>query len=157
MLLGLCPPHLPGSSSPGPNSDTRADDPRRALTLEAYGEALEAKRKHEDAGVAFLAAGLPEKALQAYRAAGQWRVALMLAKRQQYSEAEVQRLAVQISEELAVSGQPAEGAHVLLQYLNDIDNACSMLTQAKCVHKNYQFVPCHICCIYRPNPLTNGS
>ena len=132
MLLGLCPP---------PHNASRAafeggDDPRRSLVLEAYGGTLEAERKHEDAGVAYLAAGRLEKALQAYRSAGQWRVAMMLTRRLKYSEADIQRLAVQISEELAVSGQPAEGAQVLLEYLQDVDNAVSLMTQAKYVQQH---------------------
>lgn len=33
----------------------------------------------EDAGLAYIAAGLPERAIEAYCAAGQWRMALALA------------------------------------------------------------------------------
>lgn len=35
--------------------------------LDAYGDSLEAERKHEDAGVAFLAAGQLTKAMHSYR------------------------------------------------------------------------------------------
>lgn len=43
------------------------DDAARLLVLDAYGEVLESQAKHEDAGLAFIAAGKPEKALRAYR------------------------------------------------------------------------------------------
>ena len=33
----------------------------------------------EDAGLAYVAAGLPERAIEAYMVAGQWRMALALA------------------------------------------------------------------------------
>ena len=55
----------------------------------------------------------------------------ILARRLKYNEAEVQKLAIQVSDELASSGLPAEGAAVLLQYLQDVDNAVSLLAQAK--------------------------
>ena len=35
--------------------------------MDAYGDALEAERKHEDAGVAYLAAGQLAKAMGSYR------------------------------------------------------------------------------------------
>ena len=69
--------------------------------------------------------------LSLVRAASQWRMVFVLARRLQYSELELQRLAVQVSDELASAGQPAAGAAVLLLYLQDVDNAVVMLTQAK--------------------------
>lgn len=126
-LLSLCSP----------------EDPRRLQVLDAYGDSLEADRKHEDAGVAYLAAGQAAKALQSYRAASQWRMVFVLARRLQYSEQEIQLLAVQVSDELASMGQPAAGASVLLMYLQDVDNAVSLLTQAKewrdALHTAYQY------------------
>ena len=56
----------------------------------------------------------------------------VLARRLQYSDADVRRLAVQVSDELACSGQPAAGATVLLLYMRDVDNAVSLLVQARC-------------------------
>ena len=54
-------------------------DPRRARVLGAAGAALAVRSLAEDAALAFLAAGQPERALGQYRAAGQWRMALALA------------------------------------------------------------------------------
>ncbi|GAX74696.1 hypothetical protein CEUSTIGMA_g2144.t1 [Chlamydomonas eustigma] len=132
-------------SAPSATTGVRGDagmEERRAQTLLAYGVALEEERKYEDAGVAYMAAGEVSKALQAYRSASQWRMVFVLARRLDYSEPEMQKLAVQVSDELASSGQPAAGAQVLLQYLGDVDNAVSLFTQARewreALHTAYQ-------------------
>ena len=51
----------------------------RREALAAYAEELERKNMDEDAGLAYVAAGLPERAIEAYMVAGQWRMALALA------------------------------------------------------------------------------
>ncbi len=132
-----------GHAKSSPTEDTGDGDAEaavqrqqlRARVLDAYGEALAAERKHEDAAVTFMAAGQLDKAMQAYRSSGQWRMLFVLARQQGLGDAEVKKLAVQVSEELASSGQPAEGAAVLLLHLGDVDNAVSMLTQAKCARE----------------------
>ena len=70
MLLGLCPAPPPQGDSSASSADgagVGGGGSHRAQVLDAYGEALEGEHKHEDAGVAFLAAGQLAKALQAYR------------------------------------------------------------------------------------------
>ena len=54
-------------------------DPRRTQVMEAYGEQLADRNLAEDSAVAFLAAGVLERSLQQYKAAGQWQMALCLA------------------------------------------------------------------------------
>ena len=57
-----------------------ADTPQqRAAVLAALGEALSARSMHEDAGVAFAAAGRLEAALASYRSAGAWQMAMAVA------------------------------------------------------------------------------
>jgi hypothetical protein len=57
-----------------------ADAPqRRAAALAALGEALSARSMHEDAGVAFAAAGQLDAALESYRSAGAWQMAMAVA------------------------------------------------------------------------------
>lgn len=51
----------------------------RIETLGALGEALSLRSLHEDAAVAYAAAGRLEDALQSYRAAGSFQMALALA------------------------------------------------------------------------------
>ena len=62
-LLALCP-------EPGE---------RRNTVLRALAAALSGRSMHEDAGLALLAAADLPRALDAYRAAGQWRMVLALA------------------------------------------------------------------------------
>ena len=57
-----------------------ADAPQqRAAALAALGEALSQRSMHEDAGVAFAAAGQLEAALASYRSASAWQMAMALA------------------------------------------------------------------------------
>lgn len=51
--------------------------------MEAYGEELERRNMDEDAGLVFMAAGMPERAIEAYVVAGQWRMAMALAGAQE--------------------------------------------------------------------------
>ena len=127
LLLGLCTP----GSSPSAASPSSQDEARRKQVLDAYGSQLELEKKFEDAAVAFLAADKPERALGAYRSAGQWRMVFVLARRLGTSKVELRRMAVQVSDELVSSGQPKEGAWVLLHHLGDVDNAVSLLADAK--------------------------
>ena len=60
-------------------SELNRQDPRRTQVMEAYGEQLADRNLAEDSAVAFLAAGVLEKSLQQYKAAGRWQMALCLA------------------------------------------------------------------------------
>ncbi len=51
----------------------------RSRLCEAYGDALQDRGLHEDAGVAYIAAAQLTKALHAYRVAGRWRMVFALA------------------------------------------------------------------------------
>lgn len=57
----------------------KGDDAQRVAVLSALGGSLSLRNMHEDAGVAFVAAGKLEAALECYRAAGAWQMALALA------------------------------------------------------------------------------
>lgn len=52
---------------------------QKAAVLTALGQSLSARNLHEDAGVAFVAAGRLEAALNSYRAGGAFQMALALA------------------------------------------------------------------------------
>ena len=60
-------------------SELDGQDPRRTQVMEAYGEQLADRNLAEDSAVAFLAAGVLQKSLQQYKAAGRWQMALCLA------------------------------------------------------------------------------
>lgn len=62
-----------------PSLDLPDDQEQRRTVLRAYAEALETRGLYEDAGLAFVTAGLTHEALAAYRGGLHWRPALTLA------------------------------------------------------------------------------
>lgn len=62
--------------------------------------------------MAYVAAGQQEKALRAYRMAGQWPMVFAMAGRLGYTDMAVKRLAHEVAEELISSAQAAEAAQV---------------------------------------------
>ena len=108
-----------------------AANARLAAALRAHAEALAAARRHEDAAVALLAAGDADAALAAYSDGGHWRMALALAGRLGWPQERVQSLAADLAASLQSSGQGADAARVLLDYLGDADGAVAALAGAK--------------------------
>ena len=102
----------------------------RAQVHNAAGEELDTRGKHEDAALAFIAAGELEKALRAYRLAGQWRQALGLAVRLGRSKEQVTAMAARLAADLADSHRQGEAAIVTLEYLGDVSNAVSLFAEA---------------------------
>ena len=95
----------------------------------AAGEELEQRGKHEDAALAFIAAGDLEKALRAYRLGGQWRQALGLAARLGRDPEKIQAMAARLASDLADLHNYAHSAQILLEYLNDVPGAVAALTE----------------------------
>ena len=108
---------------------TRDNHELRALVHLAAGEELEGRGKHEDAALAFVAAGDLEKALRAYRLAGQWRQALGLAARLGRDSEKILSLSTRLAADLADSMRYTEAAAVTLEYLNDISGAVALLCE----------------------------
>jgi len=114
-------------------ASTPAGDLQRRLqrALSAHAAALQSQRRYEDAAVAYLAANAPDLALHAYLEGGHWRMALALAGRFDWSKARVQGLARELASTLLSSGQAADAAKVLREYLGDVDGAVGALVAAK--------------------------
>jgi hypothetical protein len=104
---------------------------RLAAALAAHAAALRASRRYEDAAVAFLAAGAPGDALAAYSEGGHWKMALALAGRLGWGAPRVQGLARELAGALAASGQGADAAAVLREYVRDVDGAVAALAGAR--------------------------
>lgn len=102
----------------------------RAQVHSAAGEELDSRGKHVDAALAFVAAGDLEKALRAYRLAGQWRQALGLAVRLGRTQEQITAMATRLAADLAESHRQSEAAIVTLEYLNDVPSAVSLLAEA---------------------------
>jgi elongator complex protein 1 len=107
----------------------------------AAGEELEQRGKHEDAALAFIAAGDLEKALRAYRLGGQWRQALGLAARLGREPEKIQAMAARLASDLADLHNYAHAAQILIEYCNDIPGAISSLAEGgewtECVRVAY--------------------
>lgn len=109
----------------------KGDDAQRAAVLSALGESLSLRNMHEDAGVAFAAAGKLESALKCYRAAGAWQMALALAGRLGWDADSQKGLAADMADELGATGRPADAAVLLADYLGDVEGAVGRLLQAQ--------------------------
>ena len=138
QLLALCQ-EAEGAAAPPPQQQQQQQDgaeQQRALgalrlrAMEAYAESLEGRNLPEDAALAFLAAGQADRAVAAYLAAGEWRMALALAGRAGWGPARVRQLAEQAVAELQHLARPAEAAAVAERYLGDVDSAVALLSGA---------------------------
>ncbi|CAK0773220.1 hypothetical protein CVIRNUC_004042 [Coccomyxa viridis] len=111
-------------------SELDGQDPRRTQVMEAYGEQLADRNLAEDSAVAFLAAGVLQKSLQQYKAAGRWQMALCLAGRLGWSEDERMQLAAELVEGLNAMGRLRDAAVVSLEHLNSPDAAVQLFCSA---------------------------
>ncbi|KAK9859824.1 hypothetical protein WJX84_001803 [Apatococcus fuscideae] len=107
------------------------DESQWKQVAEVYAATLSKRNMHEDAAVAYLAAKLPEQALGSYRAAGEWRMAFMLAGRLRWDEGRTHKMAEEMVAGLSSLGQLASAAALAMQHLNDVDGAVSLLAQAR--------------------------
>ncbi|KAA6419594.1 MAG: elongator complex 1-like [Trebouxia sp. A1-2] len=103
----------------------------RKAVLGVYGEVLSQRNMQEDSALAFTAAQDLPRALEAYKVAGHWQMALTLAGRLGWQEAQVKRLAAELVDGLSSLGNLAGAAAVAVHYLADLDNGVTLLTQAR--------------------------
>lgn len=108
-------------------------DEQKRATYMVYGQVLESRNKHEDAALAYLAAGLETEAQRAYRAAGQWRMTLALAGKAAGEDCQdaIQSLAAELAVELREMQRHAESGRLLIELLRDIDEGVSLLAEAR--------------------------
>ncbi|KAK9808650.1 hypothetical protein WJX72_001296 [[Myrmecia] bisecta] len=108
-----------------------SDPAKRRVVLGVQAEVLAECSRHEDAALAYLAAGRHDQALEQYRAAGQWRMVFSLAGRLGWEEVALRHKASEMVEGLAGMGRLADAAAVALDYLADVEAGVSLLTQAR--------------------------
>ncbi|KAK4393284.1 Elongator complex protein 1 [Sesamum angolense] len=72
-----------------------------------------------------------KKALKAYRACGNWMGVLTVAGLINLGKDDLLQLARELSEELQALGKPGDAAKILLEYCGDVDNAISLLVDAR--------------------------
>eukprot|EP00873_Tetraselmis_striata_P004301 jgi/Tetstr1/424565/TSEL_015091.t1 len=108
----------------------KSDTARHAAVMAAYAGMLTMRGMHEDAALAWLAAGQREPALVAYQEAGEWRQALALAHGLGWSTERIKKLAANMAEDMRGHMTPVQAATLHLEYLRDVDGAVALLAQA---------------------------
>ncbi|KAL0343709.1 UNVERIFIED_CONTAM: Elongator complex protein 1 [Sesamum angustifolium] len=104
---------------------------KKQQVLEAWGDHLNATKCFEDAATTYLCCFCLEKALKAYRACGNWMGVLTVAGLIKLGKDDLLQLARELSEELQALGKPGDAAKILLEYCGDVDNAISLLVDAR--------------------------
>ncbi|XP_022938580.1 elongator complex protein 1 [Cucurbita moschata] len=107
------------------------DDAKKKLVLEAWGDYLSDEKSFEDAAETYLCCFNLEKALQSYRASGNWRQVFIVAGLLKMREDEILQLAHELCEELQALGKPGEAATIALEYCRDINRGMGLLISAR--------------------------
>ncbi|GMH34369.1 hypothetical protein BSKO_02203 [Bryopsis sp. KO-2023] len=119
------------------------DEVKRKVVLGASAEWLLEKNMCDDAGAAFLAAGKTKEAQHAYKKGCHWEMCLALTGKLGMDQNEVQDIAVDLFEELKTDRRLNEAARLAVEYLEDVDEAIVLLTDARswreAVRVSYRF------------------
>lgn len=108
-----------------------SDQVKRSQILEAWGDHLHDEKRYEDAATTFLCCSSLQKALDAYRACGDWRGVLTVAGLLQIRNDEILQLANDICDELQALGKPSEAAKVALEYCLDVSTGVGYYVTAR--------------------------
>lgn len=96
----------------------------------AIGEDLESRNRHEDAALAFVAAGEGERALRGYRLAGEWRAAMTIALQLGRDNSSLKAMAIRMVADLEDSHRHLDAAELALEYLGDVQEGVRLLCAA---------------------------
>ncbi|GAV76077.1 IKI3 domain-containing protein [Cephalotus follicularis] len=107
------------------------DPTKRGQVLEAWGDHLSDEKCFEDAATTYLCSSKLEKALQAYRASGNWSGVLTVAGLLKLGKDEILQLAQDLCEELQALGKPGEAAKIALDYCGDVKQGVNLLITAR--------------------------
>ncbi|XP_077863175.1 elongator complex protein 1-like [Saccoglossus kowalevskii] len=92
-----------------------------------YGEYLENERHYEEAALLYTRCDDETKALEMYQKVGNWRQALCLATKLQYSKEKKSDLCRELADYLHAHRQYSEAAYLLEHYIDDMEEAIVML------------------------------
>ncbi|KAI1321045.1 hypothetical protein EDD11_008626 [Mortierella claussenii] len=104
---------------------------KHKAVLQIYGDSLSVNGDHQQAGVAYAMAGDKEKALEAYREAGMWREAVVLAQQLKYDAPATAYLARGLAEQLKSDKRYTEAGLLLAEYAKDSEEAVSALLEGR--------------------------
>eukprot|EP00850_Spirogloea_muscicola_P022292 SM000287S10614 [mRNA] locus=s287:107124:112629:+ [translate_table: standard] len=114
-----------GTEQAGGSSDAMS----RQRVLQEWGQHLQEAEQFREAAGAFVAAGLPDRALAACRAGGLWRGAMLLASRLKMPPAELRELHNVLLKELLHMGKHEEAARMAMEYCEDKVGTIGLLVQ----------------------------
>lgn len=103
---------------------------QRKIIHKSLGDYLSMKSKYEDAGLAYVAGEELEHALRAYRLAGAWKPAIILATRLGKDENFIIDLASRLSNDLEEAHNFEEAAILTLEYLRKVPDAVRLYARA---------------------------
>lgn len=92
-----------------------------------FGDYLYSKSKFEESALAFSNSGDDAKALTAFKAAGDWRMAVLTAIKLSLNQKEIAQLGYELSESLSTMSKFSEAAEILIECCNDVEQAVTSL------------------------------
>lgn len=101
----------------------KKDSKQLTRIFDIYGNYLFKNGKFEDAALAFCSANESKKELESWIKCGNWKMAVICAKKLNYSQDQLYSLADIIQEQLKSLGQFKDAGEVVLKLKNDIDSA----------------------------------
>ncbi|XP_076249707.1 elongator complex protein 1 [Calliopsis andreniformis] len=96
-----------------------------------YGEFLFKKRLYQEAGIMFHRSGDLKEATNAYKLAGSWQDIIVLSTQMNLTVAEKKKLYKELAERLKSDKRFEEAAHILINYLQDIEEGVISLCNGK--------------------------
>ncbi|XP_069695776.1 putative elongator complex protein 1 [Periplaneta americana] len=98
---------------------------------DAFADYLLQNRQYYEAGVMYIRAQKFHKALSAYQLAGDWREALLAAKKLQYKENKLHELYQDLVSRLMCKNQFIEASHILSEYLGRVEESIAVLVKGR--------------------------
>ena len=97
--------------------------PQRQAVMAALGDYLRRKRLHEEAGLTYLRADLPDKAADALGEALAWKWAMVAARKAGWPPAQVLSFGTDLAGRLVAVGRPRDAAMLLETHCSDDEGA----------------------------------
>eukprot|EP00761_Pharyngomonas_kirbyi_P008504 gb/GECH01008515.1/.p1 GENE.gb/GECH01008515.1/~~gb/GECH01008515.1/.p1 ORF type:complete len:1242 (+),score=283.29 gb/GECH01008515.1/:1-3726(+) len=106
------------------------DTEKRDQILELYGDFLSIEYQYSQAGFAYLECEKLDKALEAFKDAGEYRYALSVAAKLQYTGSDFENFARELADSLDQMSCPRDAAYVLQHYAKDSEEAVMTVIEA---------------------------
>lgn len=98
--------------------------------MKEYGDFLVMEGRYEEAGLVYSNCNDNEKALLAFKSAGDWQMVLATAGKLHWNDVQILEIAHQMAETLKGTARYAEAAQIILEYCNNVDEAVTLFIEA---------------------------